>query len=99
MRMAMAADDVAAKEKILDLRGAEEARLTDPVRGDEEVAAPAARFQQTGDGAGEAHAAIIEGQEDFGHDGVLGRADGSDRAFGHGGADGFQMPFEILAAE
>src|ERR1035438_8049014 len=56
----VAADDMTAAVEIPDFGLREEAGGADAVRGDEEVAAPTALFEEGGDGVVEARAAIVE---------------------------------------
>src|SRR5450432_4492309 len=100
----MAADHVAAGVEFANLTGGQEAGLPQTVYGDEEVASPAEGLQHIGDGGMKAGATVIESEEHGGRRWwqpaewrVL--RNGRDGTGGYRGADGFQVPFEILTAE
>jgi hypothetical protein len=90
----MAADDVAAAVEFAQLRLGQKPGCADAVRGDEEMASPAAAFKQVRDGVMEAHAAIVEGEQDGA---PFELANGADRQSGSG--DGIEVANEILAAQ
>ena len=90
----MAADDVPAMVQVAQLRFGHESGRADAVGGDEEMASPAASFEQVRDGVMEAHAAIVEGEQDGAAIELAHSADGRG-----GGGDGIEVAFEIFAAQ
>ena len=90
----MAADDVPAAVEFAQLRFGQKTGGADTFRGDEEMAPPAAAFKQVRDGVMEAHAAIVEGEQDRRALQIANRGDGRSR-----GGDGVQVAREILAAQ